>query len=314
MHPALPARSRTQSRPRPQSDARRLSRSVRVTGALTALAGALALTGCQVAEGERPVATPSVSDEDVTSVPTPSDLDFVPVIDVSPGGPQATDAVWQGLAEAAESGAPAYVHAWIHTYQDVAEEGPVSLTPDTPDSVTLTVDDAAAVTAGQQDFYLIDATAEVEQLGDSAFSLTVVDTETRSQLLPKGPDDEARCTAADGNERIQVASQVMADTIRDKDTAGREQLRLQWGASPAVWWGIQRTALTLVDTDGDSAGDFLFEACAPFLEEGGGSESDDSEGDDAADGGDDAAEADQTGETDSGLADGTDPDAEADQG
>lgn len=234
---------------------------------LVAVLGTVALTaGCQVAEGERPVETPSVSAEDVTAVPTPSDLDVVPVIDVSAGGPQDTDAVWQGLTAAAEAGQNAYVHAWIHTYQEVPEEGEVSLTPDTPDSVTVTVDDASAVTAGEEGFHLIDATVGVEQLGDSAFVLTVEDTETRAELLPKGPDDEARCTAADGNERIQAASQVLADVLREDDAEQREELRLQWGASPAVWWGIQRTAISLVDTDGDTAGDFLLEACTPFLD------------------------------------------------
>src|SRR5699024_6089755 len=117
---------------------------------------------------------------------------------------------------------------------------------------------------------LLDATVAVEQLGASAFSLTVLDTQTRSELLPKGPDDEGRCRSNDANERIQAASQVLADVIREDDAEQREQLRLQWGASPAVWWGIQRTALTLVDSDGDSAGDFLFEACQPHLGEDGG--------------------------------------------
>jgi hypothetical protein len=252
--------------------------------------GVVALTaGCQVAEGERPVETPSVSAEDITAVPTPSDLDVVPVIDVSAGGSQDTDAVWQGLSTAAEAGQNAYVHAWIHTYQEVPEEGEVSLTPDTPDSVTLTVDDASAITAGEEGFFLIDATVGVEQLGDSAFVLTVEDTETRSELLPKGPDDEARCTAADGNERIQAASQVLADVLREDDAEQREQMRLQWGASPAVWWGIQRTAISLVDTDGDTAGDFLLEACTPFLDgeapadEGDGADDEDASLGDSAD-------------------------------
>src|SRR5690606_40621003 len=92
--------------------------------ALTALLGTAALvSGCQVVEGERPADTPSVSSEEVTSVPTPSVLDVVPVIDVSPGGPQETDAVWQGLTVAADAGKNAYVHAWIHTYQEVPEDG-----------------------------------------------------------------------------------------------------------------------------------------------------------------------------------------------
>lgn len=273
-------------------------RSPRSAGlSLAAVLGTVALTaGCQVAEGERPVETPSVSAEDVTAVPTPSDLDVVPVIDVSAGGPQDTDAVWQGLAAAAEAGQNAYVHAWIHTYQEVPEEGEVSLTPDTPDSVTLTVDDASAVTAGEEGFFLIDATVGVEQLGDSAFVLTVEDTETRSELLPKGPDDEARCTASDGNERIQVASQVLADVLREDDAEQREQLRLQWGASPAVWWGIQRTAISLVDTDGDTAGDFLLEACTPFLDGEAPADEDDDEASDDAGG-------DSTGDEDASLGD-----------
>lgn len=237
--------------------------------AVAGIGAAALVTGCQVVEGERPVETPSVSAEDVTSVPTPSDLDVTPVIDVSPGGPQQTDHVWQGLAQAVEVGTDAYVHSWVHTYQEVPEDREATLTPDTPDSVSITVDDASALTEGQPGFYLLDATVEVEQLGDSAFSLTVVDTETRSDLLPQGPDDEARCTADDANERIQAASQTLADVVRADDTEQREQLRLQWGASPAVWWGIQRTGSALADTDGESAGDFLLEACEPYLSDEG---------------------------------------------
>ncbi len=246
----------------------------RRTRSRAALAGAgigaaVLVTGCQVVDAERPVETPSVSAEDVTAVPTPSDLDVTPVIDVSPGGPQETDHVWQGLAQAVESGTDAYVHAWVHTYQEVPEDGEATLTPDAPDSVSITVDDASAITEGQPGFYLLDATVEVEQLGDSAFSLTVVEAETRSDLLPQGPDDEARCTADDANERIQAASQVLADAIREEDAEEREQLRLQWGASPAVWWGIQRTGSALAETDGESAGDFLLEACEPYLSDEG---------------------------------------------
>ncbi|MGO1397572.1 MAG: hypothetical protein ACTHVO_04165 [Brevibacterium yomogidense] len=236
---------------------------------IAGISTAVLVTGCQVVDAERPVETPSVSAEDVTSVPTPSDLDVTPVIDVSPGGPQETDPVWQGLAQAVESGTDAYVHAWVHTYQEVPEDGEATLTPDTPDSVSITVDDASAITEGQSGFYLLDATVEVEQLGGSVFSLTVVDTETRSDLLPQGPDDEARCTADDANDRIQAASQVLADVIREDDAEQREQLRLQWGASPAVWWGIQRTGSALADTDGESAGDFLLEACEPYLSDEG---------------------------------------------
>lgn len=259
--------------------------ALRGTAVCTALSALVLTTGCQVVEGERPVETPSVSPEDVTAVPTPSDLDVTPVIDVSPGGPQATDHVWRGLAEATEAGTNAYVHAWVHTYQDVPDDGEATLTPDTPDSVSITVDDASAVTAGQPGFYLLDATVEVEQLGASAFSLTVVDTDTRSELLPKGPDDKGRCQSNDANERIQAASQVLADVIREDDAEQREQLRLQWAASPAVWWGIQRTALTLADSEGDSAGDFLFEACEPYL----GDEGDDAADDGSADGDDEDA-------------------------
>ncbi|SMY12722.1 hypothetical protein [Brevibacterium jeotgali] len=254
MSHALPFSSRTRSRS-----------ALTVAG----IGAAVLVAGCQVVDGERPVETPSVSAEDVTSVPTPSDLDVTPVIDVSPGGPQEEDHVWQGLAQAVSSGTDAYVHAWVHTYQEVPEDGEATLTPDTPDSVSITVDDASVITEGQPDFYLLDATVEVEQLGDSAFSLTVVDAETRSDLLPQGPDDEARCSADDANERIQAASQVHADVLREEDMEQREQLRLQWGASPAVWWGIQRTGSALAGTDGESAGDFLLEACQPYLSDEG---------------------------------------------
>lgn len=245
------------------SSARTL-RARRPALAAAALAAGLALTGCQVNEGPRPVETPSVSPEEVTPVPTPDDLGAVAIVDVSPGGPQETDPVWSGLGQAAADGQPAYLSAWVHTYDEIADSGEVTLTPDTPDSVSITVD-AAAVDSSLAPMHRIVGTFGVEEIGSSAYALTLEDDAADDALEPKSPDDAARCTADDANDRIQAAAVTLADAFRDDDAAAREEMRLAWGGSPAVWWGIQRTAIDLAASDGESAGDFLLEACEPYL-------------------------------------------------
>ena len=50
-------------------------------------------------------------------------------------------------------------------------------------------------------------------------------------------------------------------------------MRLRWAAAPEVWWGIQQTALSLRDSDGDFAGDFLGEACGPYRDGAGSGDS-----------------------------------------
>ncbi|WP_029090205.1 hypothetical protein [Brevibacterium album] len=235
--------------------------------ALTA-AAALLFGGCAVVDSERPDEVPSVSPETITPVPTPEDFSQVPIVDVSPGGAEDTDFVWQGLAAAVEQEREAYLHAWIRTSAELPEDGETALTPEFPDSVSLTVP-VEAVTVSEDDpaMKLIEGTFAVEQIGTSAFVLTGEDTEAHEELHPQGPDDAARCTAEDGNERIQAASQNLATALVEDDAAAREELRLQWAAAPAVWWGIQRTAIDLAASDQESAGDFLLEACAPHLED-----------------------------------------------
>src|SRR5699024_888664 len=103
-------------------------------------------------------------------------------------------------------------------------------------------------------------TFDVDEIGNSAYTLKTVDDEDIPELDPKGPDDEARCTADDAQDRIGLAANDLAE-----DSSRREELRQQWGGSPRVWWGIQETAIRL-GQEGGVAGDFLTEACSEYLQ------------------------------------------------
>lgn len=219
----------------------------------------LALTGCQVTGTERPDPEPSVSPEVATPVETPDSAPAVTLVDVSPGGAVEVDPVWAGLQTAAEQGEDAYLDVHIHSYQEPGDAGEVTLTPSTPNSMSITLP-AEAVDAERAPFYRILGTFSVEEVGSSAYALEVVDTEEIAEVRPTGPSTEERCTAEDANERIQQAAQQLAD-----DPGSREELRLLWASAPEVWWGIQRTAATLGDSEGEAAGDFLTEACGAYL-------------------------------------------------
>lgn len=263
--PARTGRARTRAASlRIAASRLRAGRTTLRSGAAAA-AAVLLLSGCATVDSERPAEVPSVEPESITPVPTPEGT--AAVVDVSPGGEESSDFVWQGLARAADAGEETYLHAWVRSYAELPDEGEITLTPEFPDSVSITVD-AEAVTVSEADpaMRLIEGTFTVEQLGTSAFALTTEDTEPREDLHPQGPDDAQRCTAEDGNERIQAASQNLAEALQSGDDAAREEMRLQWAAAPAVWWGIQRTAIDLAGSEQEFAGDFLLEACEPHLE------------------------------------------------
>lgn len=219
----------------------------------------LALTGCEATGTERPDPRPSVSPEVATPVETPDSAPAITLVDVSPGGPVEGDPVWSGLRTAAADGEDAYLDVYVHSYQEPGGEGEVTLTPSTPDSVSITVP-AEAVDAERAPFYRILGTFAVTEVGSSAYTLEAASTDEITEVRPTGPSTEERCTAEDANERIGQAAQQLAD-----DPGSREELRLLWASAPEVWWGIQRTAATLGDSEGEAAGDFLTEACGAHL-------------------------------------------------
>ncbi|MGO0604274.1 hypothetical protein [Brevibacterium linens] len=228
---------------------------------LSAAALLATTTACVATPNEtRPQPRPSVSKEEVTPIETPDDAPQVSIVDSSPGGAKETDPLWQGLAEAAEKDTEAYLKVYVHTGNpEVPDSGETTVTADSPDSVSVTVD-SDNVVDGASPFLLIHGTFEVEEIGNSAYTLTTVDDEDIPELDPKGPDDEERCTADDAQDRIGLAADDLAE-----DPGRREEFRQQWGGSPRVWWGIQKTAISLGE-EGGVAGDFLTEACGEYLQ------------------------------------------------
>lgn len=232
---------------------------IRSLALLSAAAVLATTTACVPTSGDtRPAPRPSLSPEEITPIETPASAPEVSIVDSSPGGGKDVDPLWKGLAEAAGK-SEAYLKVWIHAGNpDLPESGEVTVTADTPDSVSVTVD-AQNVDREQSPFLLIHGTFEVEEVGGSAYRLTTVDSEDIPELDPKSPDDETRCTAEDAQERISLAADDLA-----ADPSKREEFRQAWGGSPKVWWGIQMTAISL-NQDGGVAGDFLTEACAEHL-------------------------------------------------
>lgn len=228
---------------------------------LSAAAIAATMTACVATPNEtRPQPRPSVSKEEVTPIETPDDAPKVSIVDSSPGGAKDTDPLWQGLAEAAEKKTEAYLKVYVHTGNpEVPDSGETTVTADSPDSVSVTVD-ADNVDDGASPFLLIHGTFDVEEIGNSAYTLTTVDDEDIPELDPKGPNDEKRCTADDAQDRIGLAADDLAE-----DPGRHEEFRQQWGGSPRVWWGIQKTAISLGE-EGGVAGDFLTEACGEYLQ------------------------------------------------
>lgn len=231
--------------------------------ALLSAAALLATTTACVSTGEdiRPQPRPSVSEEEITPIATPDGAPEVSIVDSSPGGAKETDPLWQGLAEAAEKKTEAYLKVYVHSGNpEIPDSGQMTVTADSPDSVSVTVD-AENVDADKSPFLLIHGTFEVKEIGGSAYTLTTVDDQDIPELDPQSPDDEARCTADDAQDRISLAADDLAD-----DPDKREDFRAQWGGSPQVWWGIQMTAISLGE-EGEVAGDFLTEACGEYLQQ-----------------------------------------------
>lgn len=228
--------------------------------ALLTTAAVLATSACVPTSTEtRPQPRPSVSEEEVTPIATPDDAPEISVVDSSPGGAKETDPLWQGLAKAAQEKKPIYLKTWVHTANpDLPASGQVTVTADSPNSVSVTVD-AANVNRDQSPFLRIQGLFDVEEVGTSAYTLTTVNSDDIPELDPKGPDDKTRCTAADAQDRINLAADDLS-----ADPSKREEFRQQWGASPQVWWGIQMTAKSLSE-EGGVAGDYLTEACGQYL-------------------------------------------------
>ena len=125
---------------------------------LSAAAIVATTTACvSTPEETRPQPRPSVSKEEVTPIETPDDAPKVSIVDSSPGGAKDVDPLWQGLAEAAEKKTEAYLKVYVHTGNpEVPESGETTVTADSPDSVSVTVD-AKNVDDGASPFLLITA-------------------------------------------------------------------------------------------------------------------------------------------------------------
>ena len=240
-----------------------MKNSVRALLAATA-AGSLALTACSVKDGERPVKdfpSISVSPESVAPLAT-ADASIVSVVDSSPGGPKDSDPLWQGLEAAATQKKPLYLNAWVHYDAKIGSDGQVTLTPDTPESVSITLD-AKAVKAAEAPFYQMVGTFTVTKVAGAAYTLKTDSTEEKKDLNPTGPSTKERCSAADAGDRLQLAAQTLS-----ADSSKREEMHAQWAAAPAVWWAIQRSASSLRDSNGESQGDFFTEACEKYIQAG----------------------------------------------
>lgn len=235
---------------------------IRPLALLTTAAVLASMTACvPTSEETRPEPRPSLSPEEITPIETPDSAPDVTVVDSSPGGAKDADPLWQGLAEAAQNKSEAYLKVWVHVGNpDIPDSGEVTVTADSPDSVSVTVD-AENVDTEKSPFMLIHGTFDVEEIGGSAYTLQAKESEDIPELDPTSPDDETRCTADDAQDRISLAAD---DLAADPDI--REDLRQQWGGSPQVWWGIQKTAASL-NEEGGVAGDFLTEACGEYLEQ-----------------------------------------------
>src|SRR5690625_792982 len=222
---------------------------LRPLAALSA-AALLATTACvSTSEETRPQPRPSVSKEEVTPIETPDDAPEVTVVDTSPGGEKDTEPLWQGLDEAAENDTEAYLKVYVHTGNpEVPETGETTVTADSPDSVSVTVD-AENVDDDLSPFLLIHGTFDVDEIGNSAYTLKTVDDEDIPELDPKGPDDEARCTADDAQDRIRLPGHRLA-----QGSPRREGVRQEGGGSPGERWGIQNAAISRGQEGGGARG------------------------------------------------------------
>lgn len=230
--------------------AKTLATSALVATALTTL------SACAVNQTERPGNSYETGSPDpVPSISAPADTPELTVVDASPGGSRDNDPLWDTLAKAAGDKKPVYVDVVVHTGAEVGDSDRVTLTPDTPDSVSVTVD-KKAVSENSPGFYRIRGTFEVEQLGDSSFDVKTTSTDEIPGLIPKNKELKKECSDPEGANRIGAAAEKLAN---DPDT--REDLRKTWISTPELWWAIQQSAVLMRETEGETEGDFFFQAC-----------------------------------------------------
>src|SRR5699024_3576462 len=155
---------------------------LRPLAALSA-AARLATTACvSTSEETRPQPRPSVSKEEHTPIEPPADAPEVTVVETSAGGEKDTDPLSPGVAEAAEDGTEAYLKVYGHNGNPaVPETGETTVTADSPDSVSVTVD-AENVDDDLSPFLLIHGTFDVDEIGNSAYTLKTVDDEDIPEL------------------------------------------------------------------------------------------------------------------------------------
>lgn len=214
------------------------------------------LSACAVNPTERPGASYATgSPEPVPSISAPADTPELTVVDASPGGSRENDPLWDSLAKAASDKKPVYMDVVVHTGAEVADSDRVTLTPDTPDSVSVTVD-RDVVSESSPGFHRIRGTFEAEQLGDSAFELSTKSTDEIPGLIPKNKELKKECSDPEGADRIGAAAEKLAG-----DPDAREDLRKTWISAPELWWAIQQSAVLMRETDGETEGDFFFQAC-----------------------------------------------------
>ena len=214
------------------------------------------MSACAVNPTERPPTSYATgSPEPVPSISAPADTPELTVVDASPGGSRENDPLWDTLAKAAGDKKPVYVDVVVHTGAEVPDSDRVTLTPDTPDSVSVTVD-SDVVLDSSPGFHRIRGTFEAEKLGDSAFELSTKSTDEIPGLIPKNKKLKKECSEPEGADRIGAAAEKLAD-----DPDAREDLRKTWISAPELWWAIQQSAVLMRETDGETEGDFFFQAC-----------------------------------------------------
>lgn len=228
----------------------------RRTLATVALALSASLTACTINPTERPSANyPTGSPEPVPTLAAPTGAPALTVVDASPGGPADSDPLWQGLKTAAAQSSPIYVDAVIHTGAEVSAGSRTSLTPDTPDSVSVTAD-SDVVSSVSPGFYRLRGTFTVEEIGASAYELTTESANEIPGFIPGNKTLDKECTQPEAATQIGSAAQELAG-----DPGTREDLRKTWISVPELWWAIQRSAQLMRSTNGETEGDFFFQAC-----------------------------------------------------
>ena len=177
---------------------------------------AFSLVGCTVVDSERPVegASTAPSATEQTEEGTDDNADGSQFVDVSPGGPKNEDPLWQSLAEAADSGDPIYLWAWMQTADEPGGDDSVTLSPSAQDSVKVTAPKSTVDANGT--FALITGTFTVEEKGDGDYALTLESPDAKDELVPDGPTSEERCTAENAQDTIGGCLLYTSPSPRDR--------------------------------------------------------------------------------------------------